>query len=423
MKADKSKLLHQLRIDRSGSKPGGSGGGSRGPWLAAGAILIALLGAGAAWYQFFRPVAVPVKVAVARQLAGGEAGGPAESAVIEATGYVVARREATVAPKIAGRLEQLFIEEGAHVAGGAIIAKLDDSNAQAALRQAQGGIRLAEATLAQAKLAAVNGLPLYRREQEQAAAGFISAHALQIRKSDYDALQTAVAVADGGLAVAQGALSVAQQAVADTIVRAPFGGVVTSRAAQPGEIVSPISSGGGTIRTGIATLVDMDSLEVEVDVNQNFINKLRAGQAATLRLDAYADWKIPAQIVAIVPTASRSKGTVKVRVGFKVKDPRIVPEMGVHVSFLSDAQPGAPAARPAARRVVVPAESVQAGADGGSAFVYVIAGATIKRRDVVLGSREREGQVIVSGLTAGDRVAVSGFEKLRDGVSVDASDI
>ncbi len=388
-----------------------------------GVVVVLLMAAGLVWLYFLRPAAVPVKAAVARPAASSEAGGPAEAAVIEATGYVVARREATVAPKIAGRLDQLFIEEGTRVAAGTVIAKLDSSNALAALRQARGSVKQAEAMLEQARSAAANGLPLYQREQEQATAGFISAQALQTRKGTYDALLTAVSVAEGGLAVAQGALSVAEQDVADTVVRAPFTGVVTSRAAQPGEIVSPISSGGGTIRTGIATLVDMDSLEVEVDVNQNFINKLRAGQAATLRLDAYADWKIEAQIIAIVPTASRSKGTVKVRVGFKVKDPRIVPEMGVHVAFLSDTQPGAPAASSSAKAVVVPPESVQPGAADGSSFVYVIAGSTVKRRDVVLGARARDGQIIVSGLAAGDRVAVSGFEKLRDGVSVDASDI
>lgn len=426
MTTSKSELLKQLRVDRSGSTPGEPVKPRlrRAGWGLAGILLV---GASLAWVYLPPSQAVPVKAAVVRPSVGSDAGTPAGGVVVEATGYVVARREATLAPKVAGRLDRLFIEEGSQVAAGTVVAKLDDSNALAALRQAQGGVRLAEAMLEQSRLALANGLPQYKREQEQAAAGFISAQALQSRKSEYDGLRAAVSVAEGNLDVARGALAVAQRAVEDTVVKAPFTGIVTSRAAQAGEIVSPISSGGGTIRTGIATLVDMDSLEVEVDVNQNFIHKLRVGQPASIKLDAYPDRKIAGQVTAIVPTASRSKGTVKVRLGFKDKDSRILPEMGAHVAFLSDrptaAAPQAASATSTAGRVVVPPESVQTGAEGGAAYVYVIVGSKINRRDVVLGSRERDGQVIVSGLSAGDRVVMSGFDKLRDGASVNASDL
>jgi RND family efflux transporter MFP subunit len=422
MTVAKSELLKQLRVDRSGAKPIGSATPQRrwAGWSVAGLLVV---GSALAWFYLPSTQAVPVKAVVVKQVTASGASAPAGGVVVEATGYVVARREATLAPKVAGRLDQLFIEEGSRVVAGAVVAKLDDSNVLAALRQAQGGVRLAEAMLEQSRLALANGLPQYQREQEQAAAGFISAQALQTRKSEYDGLRAAVLVSEGNLEVSKGALAVAERNLDDTVVRAPFSGVVTSRAAQAGEIVSPISSGGGTIRTGIATLVDMDSLEVEVDVNQNFIHKLRVGQPATIRLDAYPDWKIAGQVVAIVPTASRSKGTVKVRLGFKDKDARILPEMGAHVAFISDRAPERADASGGVPRVVVPADSVQSGMDGGSAFVYVVVGSKINRRDVVLGSREGDGQVIVSGLSAGDRVALSGFDKLREGVSVNASDI
>jgi RND family efflux transporter MFP subunit len=417
---DKSELLDQLRIERSGSaEPEKTR--NYWPWGVGAAVVVAA--AALAWFIAARPDAVSVKVAVARPVPSGSDAASKDSAVVEASGYVVARREANIAPKIAGRLEQLSIEEGAHVESGAILAKLDDSNVRAALRQAQGGVQLAEANLAQAKLSAEDGTVIFMREREQAAAGLISAQTLQSKKAQYDVLQTAVTVSEASLAVAKGALAVAQQDLADTVVRAPFSGVITSRAAQPGEIVSPISAGAGTIRTGIGTLVDMDSLEVEVDVNQNFINRLHAGQAATLRLDSYADWKIPAQIIAIVPTASRSKGTVKVRVGFKVKDPRIVPEMGVHVAFLTAEPAAARQDTPASTGVIVPAQSVVGGAAGGAASVFVLSGSTVQHRDVTLGALDSQGQVVLSGLAAGDRVAVGNLDKLRDGMAVRATNL
>ncbi len=412
---DKSELLNQLRIDRSGSAEPDT---ARPAWRSVALVAVLVAAAAIAWIVLSRVDAVTVKVAVAQPVASASDAAAPEATVVEASGYVVARRQANIAPKIAGRLEQLSIEEGAHVESGAILAKLDDSNIQAALRQAQGGLKLAEANLAQAKLSFENGAVIFSREREQAADGLISPQALQTQKAQYDVLRTSVAISEGNLAVAQGAMAVAQQDLADTVVRAPFSGVITSRAAQPGEIVSPISAGAGTIRTGIGTLVDMDSLEVEVDVNENFINKLHAGQAATMTLDSYSDWKIPARIVAIVPTASRSKGTVKVRVGFNVKDPRIVPEMGVHVSFLN-AEPVTPRQVAAVEKgVTLPAESVQVGAADHAASVYVINGSTVHHRDVLLGPRGSQGQVVLSGLSVGDRVAASNLDKLRDGMAV-----
>lgn len=394
---DTHRLLGQLKIDRGSEtlepRP-------RWPWIAGGLALLLLIAAAA--FFLTRERGVPVTVATATPLAGGKSGG---ASMLDASGYVVARRQATVSAKITGKLQELYIEEGQKVAEGEIMARLDDSNARAALQEAQ-------ARLAAARAAAENIQPIYARNKKQAAEGFISAEALETSKADYDAQQYALQIAQANLVTAQRNLD-------DTVVRAPFTGVVTTKAAQPGEIVSPISAGGGFTRTGIGTLVDMDSLEVEVDVNENFINRVQAGRPATVKLNAYPDWSIPAEVIAVIPTADRSKATVKVRVGFKEKDPRILPEMGARVSFLADSED--PAAAGGARGgVALPADAVQTdGAGAATGVVYVLHADTVERRAVKLGAPPGAGQVgVLSGVNAGERVAVGDFARLQDGARV-----
>jgi RND family efflux transporter MFP subunit len=415
-KTDKSELLRQLRIDRD--KRGGDEGGPR--WRRVVVAIVALLivlGAGALIWS--RSAVPEVKAAAARAVStGSDASGPSGASILDASGYVVARRQATVSAKITGKLSELFIEEGQHIKENEVVAKLDDTNAAAALMQAKAGVIQAEATVAQAKAAADDIAPIYRRDRKLAAAGVISAEVLDTSKANFDAKQTDLAVAQGNLAVRRAALLVAQREEEDTIVHAPFTGVVTTKNAQPGEIVSPLSAGGGFTRTGICTLVDMDSLEVEVDVSENFISRVHAGEPAILKLNAYPDWQIPAYVIAVIPTADRSKATVKVRVGFKSRDPRILPEMGARVSFMSSENKSG--ATPAAGGVVIPAEAVvpgaQSGADTGA--VFVIHGDTVERRVVRLGARSADGQVVLSGLSAGERVALGDFSKLKDGARV-----
>ncbi|MDG0027600.1 efflux RND transporter periplasmic adaptor subunit [Trinickia sp. Y13] len=414
---DKSELLRQLRIDRD-ARPTESTSSRRLWWLAALIALLIALGAAA---FFWLHAAVPtVKVAVARPVATGS-GAQGGASILDASGYVVARRQATVSAKITGKLSQLFIEEGVHVKEGDIVAKLDDRNATATLLQAKAGVTQAQSTLLQAKAAAADIAPIYARDRKLAAAGVISTTALDQSKANYDAKQTDVAVAEGNLAVRRAALEVAQRDLDDTTVRAPFTGVVTSKNAQPGEIVSPLSAGGGFTRSGICTLVDMDSLEVEVDVSENFISRVRADEPATLKLNAYPDWNIPAYVIAVVPTADRSKATVKVRVGFKSRDPRILPEMGARVSFLSRAQSGANGAA-SAGAVTLPADAVQASTGSATGTVYVLHDDTVERREVKLGARDAEAQTVLAGLAAGERVAVGDFTKLADGAHVKVVD-
>ncbi|MGN6085669.1 efflux RND transporter periplasmic adaptor subunit [Trinickia sp.] len=414
---DKSELLRQLRIERD-ERPAQAAPSRRWWWVAGLLGLLIALGLGA---LLFLHAALPtVQAAVAKPAATG-AGMEAGTSVLDASGYVVARRQATVSAKITGKLAQLFIEEGVHVKEGDVVAKLDDRNATAALLQAKAAVTQAESTLLQAKAAAADIAPIYARDRKMAAAGVISATALDQSKANYDGKQTDVAVAQGNLAVRRAALEIAQRDLDDTIVRAPFTGVVTTKNAQPGEIVSPLSAGGGFTRSGICTLVDMDSLEVEVDVSENFISRVKAGEPATLKLNAYPDWSIPAYVIAVVPTADRSKATVKVRVGFKSRDPRILPEMGARVSFLSRPAGGNGGSANAAG-VTLPFAAVQANAGSATGIVYVLHDDTVERREVKLGARNGDEQTVIAGVSPGDRVAVGDLTKLADGAHVKVAD-
>jgi HlyD family secretion protein len=390
----KSELLNALHIDRAALPE------RHWPrWLlvAAGLLLPAAALAVIAW-PVLQERAEPVRIALARPLPG-TAAPAAGAALLDASGYVVARRQATVGPKIAGKLRDVLVEEGMSVGAGQVIAHLDDSNALAAFNQAK-------AALDQAETSAADARPVFERNRAQLAQGLISRETHDTAKSNFDLTQTTAAVA-------RSALAVARQNLDDTVVRAPFAGVVTAKAAQPGEIVSPLSAGAGFTRTGIATIVDMDSLEVDVDVSENFINRVRPEQRCTATLNAYADWQIPAHVIAVVPTADRSKATVKVRVAIDAKDPRILPEMGTRVAFLADVKQGQPAA-PAG--VMVPADAVNA--DGQEGVVFVVRDGRAERRAVKLGTRTPDGQIVLAGLSGGETVVVAGRDKLADGAKV-----
>jgi RND family efflux transporter MFP subunit len=323
-----------------------------------------------------------------------------------------------VASKSILRVVEVSIEEGQRVTAGQVIARLDDSNTKASLEQARAQVTQAEASLKAAKTAFDDALPTYRRNERQMEAKVISEQAFDSARAAYNAAEADFNVRVRALEVARATLEVAQRYQNDTVVRAPFSGVVVTKSAQAGEIVSPSSAGGGFTRTGICTIVDMDSLEVEVDVSENFINRVRPGQPATIKLNAYPDWEIPAEVIAVIPTADRSKATVKVRVAFKEKDERVLPEMGARVSFLStpDADKSSGAAAVVTQAVIVPNDAVQASGDTGT--VFIINGNTVERRVVRLGSRTADGQLVLSGLSAGTRVVVGHLDALTDGAKV-----
>jgi RND family efflux transporter MFP subunit len=416
---DKNVLLNQLRIDRSAEVE--SDGSSR-RWVLIGAsvVLVLALGAGA-WWFLMKPSGIPVADAVAKDAPGGSsAGGGGKSmgaSMLDASGYVVARRNATVASKSILRVTEVLIEEGQRVKEGEVIARLDDSNTRANLMQAQAQVSQAEANIAAAKTALDDAAPIFRRNEKQFEAKVISEQALDTARQAFNAAQSDLNVRERALGVARANLAVAQRIQDDTIIRAPFSGVVVTKAAQAGEIVSPSSAGGGFTRTGICTIVDMDSLEVEVDVSENFINRVKPKQPATIKLNAYPDWEIPAEVIAVIPTADRSKATVKVRVAFKEKDERVLPEMGARVSFLSTPEPAAAGvSAPAVQAVVVPNDAVQANGDTGT--VFIINGNTVERRVVRLGSHTTEGQLVLSGISSGTRVVVGHLDALTDGARV-----
>jgi RND family efflux transporter MFP subunit len=408
---DKSSLLTQLRIDRSEEIQDDN---TRRIVLWIGSVVLVIALAAGLWWFVFRPSGVPVQVAVVR--ASSNTSPAAAGSLLDASGYVVARRLATVASKTTGRVMEVLIEEGQRVAKDEIIARLDDSNTRASLAQAQAQLAQAQANLEASKIALDDARPIFERSKQQFERSVISADAFDKSKAAFNAAQSDFAVRERGLSVARSALSMAQRSQDDMTVRAPFAGVVTVKAAQAGEMVSPVSAGGGFTRTGIGTIVDMDSLEVEVDVSESFINRVKPGQPATIKLNAYPDWEIPAAVIAVVPTADRSKATVKVRVGFKERDARVLPEMGARVSFLADRAQPSPDAAPVSKAWVVPTDAIETSGDTGT--VFVLKDNTVERRVVRVGARSAEGQVVLSGLAEGDRLAIGDRSLLADGVKV-----
>jgi RND family efflux transporter MFP subunit len=411
---DRSKLLEQLRIDRAAPPPAGGGaGGGRWRWVAGIVVIVILLGGGfIAWIKVSAADAVPIRTAVAAAAQTGTALAAGGSA-LDASGYVVALRQASVAAKSIYKVDEVLVQAGDVVKRNQVIAKLDDTNARAELEQSQAQVKQLTAALAAAKLAVTDAHPAYLRDKTQLKEGLISQDAYDSVQASYDAAVAAVEVAEQNLAVAKANVTVNQRFEDDTVIRSPFDGVVTVKNAQPGQIVSPQFSGGG----GIAQIVDMDSLEVDVDVSENFISRVHAKQSATIMLNAYPDWRIPAEVIAIVPTADRSKATVEVRVGFKQKDPRILPEMGARVSFLAqDSTPSAAASGAASTAVLIPTDAVQANGDSGT--VFIVNGSTVQSRVVRLGAQSSTGQTVLSGLDAGATVAIGDFTKLHDGARV-----
>jgi RND family efflux transporter MFP subunit len=326
---DQASLIEQLRIERPADEPP-----RRAKWWWGAAFGLAIIVAGAATYVWL-PRAAPLPVAVAEPMPKPPSVAP--SSILDASGYVVARRKATVSAKITGKVVMVGIEEGQRVERDEVIARLDDTNAQATVAQARAEVEQSRANLAAAEIAFANAIPTFERNELQLARAVISAQAFDTAKASYDAARTGLEVAERGVEVAAARLALAERNLDDTVVRAPFAGIVTVKAAQEGEMVSPMSAGGGFTRTGIGTIVDMASLEVEVDVSENFINRVVAQQPVVVTLNAYPDWRIAARVIAIIPTADRAKATVKVRVGFDVVDERILPEMGARVAFLEPA--------------------------------------------------------------------------------------
>ena len=330
---EKSALLKQLRIDRSDTRASRS----RARWFMLVGCALLVLAGGLLWFSLTRLELPTVRTAVARAASQESSTG----SVLDASGYVTARRQATVSAKITGKVAEVLIEEGMRVKEGDVLARLDDTEAKAQLALAKAQLSAARAQIAEIRAQLVQAERDYARQRGLADRQLISTQALEAALTQRDMLRARLASTEEQIRVAQESVVVAQVQLDNTVVRAPFSGVVVAKAAQPGEMISPISAGGGFTRTGIGTIVDMDSLEIQVDVNEAFINRVKPEQPVEAMLNAYPAWKLPGEVIAIIPTADRSKATVKVRIAIKLRDPRIVPDMGVRVAFL-DPQPARP---------------------------------------------------------------------------------
>jgi len=387
------------------------GGGRGRPALAVVIVLALLALGGAGWYWSANLQAASVKVAPA---AIKSRGASAPGAVLNASGYVVARRRATVSSKVTGKVLDVLIEEGHPVTAGQIVAHLDDSQPRAALAFAEAQLASARKSFAEDEARLQQAELTLSRRQQLLKEQVVGKAELDEAQSNVDALKARIAYAQQQIGVAESQVNLQKTNLADMIVRAPFSGVVISKDAQAGEMISPVSAGGGFTRTGIGTIVDMSSLEVEVDVNETYINRVVNGMRVESVLDAYPDWRIPSRVITTIPAADRQKATVKVRIAFDKLDPRILPDMGVKVSFLRD-EPAAGQA-PAAPRVLVPKAAMRS-ADG-KAVVFVVKDDRVERRAVSAGL-ENGGQVeILSGVSAGERVVVDGPPTLKDGDKV-----
>jgi len=394
--------LAALKIDPSARNVNGP---RRGWWV----VLLTVLLLAAGWFWMARPRAAAVRVATVTTTASAHASGT----VLDGSGYVTARRRATVSAKVTGKLTEVLVEEGQAVREGQILARLDATQANAALGYAEAQLGAARkataedaARLHEAELTLARQRSLFKEQ-------IVGQAALEAAQANVDALAARITYTTEQAAVAAAQVTLRRAELEDTVVRAPFSGVAVSKDAQPGETISPVSAGGGFTRTGICTLVDMSSLEIEVDVNEGYINRVRERQPVTAILDAYPDWRIPAHVLAVVPTADRQKATVKVRIAFDRLDPRILPDMGVKVSF----QEPAAASAPAAGRLVVPKAAGRI--DGNRSVVFVVRGDTVERRAVTLGA-EHDGDIeVLSGLADGERVVIDGPADLKDGDTIE----
>jgi RND family efflux transporter MFP subunit len=400
------KALDSLRIERQAEPEVATGTPYK--WFL---IVVLLLAIGAAAWVFLRHGAIEVETTTAVGTSGGSGTG---AAVLNASGYVVARRQATVAAKITGKVDEVLIEEGMHVEQGQLIAKLDDSTERPTYDLAQRQLESARINLRETEVRLGELERTLRRTEQLRADKLVSESQLDTAQSDVAATRARLEALRGEVKVAEGTVRVRAQQLDDLLVRAPFSGVVVSKDAQPGEMVSPISAGGGFTRTGIATIVDMDSREIEVDVNESFINRVHDEQKTEAVLDAYPDWVIPSHVINIVPTADRQKATVRVRIGFDTLDARILPDMGVKVSFLEDRkEQNTSAARPLVR---VPSSAVVR--DGETSYVWRVRNDAVERIAVRTGG-ERDGQTeILSGINAGERIVATPVEGLKEGVQV-----
>ncbi len=400
---DSTDDLSALRIEREPMRTD-----SRG-WVKWLVLLVLIVGAGAtgwAWWTRERPV--EVEVATVTERAAGT-----QASVLNASGYVTARRRATVSSKVTGKVIEVNVEEGMAVRQGQVLARLDDSTLQAGLRLYRAQLESAKRQIPESEVRLEQARVSMRRQEQLRKEGLNTPNDIDNARAEVDSLVARIASAQETVKVAESQIAMQQTAIDDMVIRAPFSGVALSKDAQPGEMVSPVSAGGGFTRTGISTIVDMRSLEIEVDVNESYINRVTPDQPVSAVLDAYPDWQIPARVIAVVPTADRQKATVLVRIGFNALDPRILPDMGVKVTFLRAKDADATTAVVAQPMTLVPKGAVKE--DGAARYVFLVRDQTVERRAIKTGGTDGDRLEVTAGLKGGDRVVVSPPPELAEG--------
>ena len=396
--------LSALRIER---EPLNTSGGRSVKWV----VLLLILGGagGGAWYWLSRERPVEVEVVAVTERAAGT-----QASVLNASGYVTARRRATVSSKVTGKVIEVNVEEGMAVREGQVLARLDDSTLQAGITLARAQLQATRLAVPEIEVRLAEARINLQRQERLMKDGLTTPSAIDQAQAEVNSLMARINSVREQINVAQSQVALQQTAIDDMVIRAPFSGVALSKDAQPGEMVSPVSAGGGFTRTGISTIVDMRSLEIEVDVNESYINRVSAGQPVTAVLDAYPDWQIPAKVIAVVPTADRQKATVLVRIGFTALDPRILPDMGVKVTFLREADASAPVTAQA--MTLVPKAAVKT--ESGISYVYLVQQTTVERRAIKTGGTDGDRIEVTAGLKGGDRVVISPPPELAEGVQI-----
>lgn len=394
--------LDQLKIERQPedeSKP------SRWPLLIS---IVIMLMAIAYWFVIKPAPAIEVSTAVAREVSNQTA-----STVLNASGYVTARRQATVSSKFTGKVVEVLIEEGMRVEKDQVLARLDDANVATSYSLAEAQLKSAKTSLKETRALLNEANAIFRRTKNLVDRQLASEAEMDRARAGSESLAAQLERKQADVGVAEKQLDVYRQQLEDTIIRAPFAGIVVAKNAQPGEMISPVSAGGGFTRTGIGTIVDMDSLEIEIDVNEAYINRVRPGQKIVATLDAYPEWSIPCHVIAIIPTADRQRATVEVRVGFDKLDSRILPDMGVKVAFQ---QEGSISGQGVAG-VLIPQSAIIE--RGDKSYVMLLVNGVVEQRAIATAGERGKEMLVASGLSGGDRVVINAPSSLEPGTRVE----
>jgi RND family efflux transporter MFP subunit len=393
--------LDQLRIKR---EPEVESKANRWPLLI---VTVVLLAAAAYWFFLKPPAAIEVSTALAREISSQTA-----STVLNASGYVTARRQATVSSKFTGKVVEVLIEEGMQVETGQVLARLDDSNVATSYALAEAQLRSAQTSLKETRALLVEAEAIYKRTRNLVDRQLASEAEMDRARAGSDSLAAQLERKHADVSVAEKQLDIYRQQLEDTIIRAPFTGIVVAKNAQPGEMISPVSAGGGFTRTGIGTIVDMESLEIEIDVNEAYINRVKPGQKIVATLDAYPDWSIPCHVIAIIPTADRQRATVEVRVGFDELDSRILPDMGVKVAFQEEGS----TATAGRAGVLIPQAAISE--SDGKQYVLLLNNTLVERRAIATAGERGKEMLVTSGLSGGDKVIINAPSNLEAGTRV-----